>query len=115
MNRIDTSLVIRKVSTLFAGKPSLIMDFNTFLPPEHQITKEQCFGEHAASSSSADTVAAANQVHAPPTPRDVSLHIIRAARMPTSKPARLRLIRFLRSNNPTLLRGRWARPAILRR
>ena len=26
MNRIDTSLVIRKVSTLFAGKPSLIME-----------------------------------------------------------------------------------------
>jgi paired amphipathic helix protein Sin3a len=34
---IDTQAVIGRVSTLFKGHPSLIMGFNTFLPPGYRI------------------------------------------------------------------------------
>src|SRR5438552_601735 len=36
-HRIDTPGVIDRVSNLFAGNPSLIQGFNTFLPPGYRI------------------------------------------------------------------------------
>jgi paired amphipathic helix protein Sin3a len=40
-NRIDTPGVIERVSNLFRGHPSLIVGFNTFLPPGYKIEVSQ--------------------------------------------------------------------------
>lgn len=65
---IDTPGVIERVSTLFAGNPSLIQGFNTFLPPGYKI---EC-GTNGDPNAIRVTTPMGTMVSTMPAPRPLS-------------------------------------------